>query len=66
MKEGTDRICNISNSLRTFSRADTERKVLFNLHEGINNTLLVLKHRLKANLTFHFSPFRRETLNFPP
>ncbi|MHC5671992.1 sensor histidine kinase [Nostoc sp.] len=49
MKEGTDRICNISNSLRTFSRADTEQKVLFNLHEGINNTLLILKHRLKAN-----------------
>jgi hypothetical protein len=49
MKEGTDRICNISNSLRTFSRADTEQKVLFNLHEGINSTLLILKHRLKAN-----------------
>ncbi|MEH2280709.1 MAG: ATP-binding protein [Nostoc sp.] len=49
MREGTDRISNISNSLRTFSRADTEKKVLFNLHEGINNTLLILKHRLKAN-----------------
>lgn len=49
MEEGTDRISNISNSLRTFSRADTEQKVLFNLHEGINNTLLILKHRLKAN-----------------
>ncbi|MEH1834972.1 MAG: ATP-binding protein [Nostoc sp.] len=49
MKEGTDRISNISNSLRTFSRADTEQKVLFNLHEGINSTLVILKHRLKAN-----------------
>ncbi|MEH2410518.1 sensor histidine kinase [Nostoc sp.] len=49
MKEGTDRIANISNSLRTFSRADTEQKVMFNLHEGINSTLLILKHRLKAN-----------------
>ncbi|MEH2145077.1 MAG: ATP-binding protein [Nostoc sp.] len=49
MKEGTDRICNISNSLRTFSRGDTQQKVLFNLHEGINSTLLILKHRLKAN-----------------
>ncbi|MEH2058822.1 MAG: ATP-binding protein [Nostoc sp.] len=49
MREGTDRISNISNSLRIFSRADTERKVLFNLHEGINSTLLILKHRLKAN-----------------
>ncbi|MEA5599884.1 sensor histidine kinase [Nostoc sp. UHCC 0252] len=49
MKEGTDRISNISNSLRTFSRADTEQKVIFNLHEGIDNTLLILKHRLKDN-----------------
>ncbi|BDI16540.1 hypothetical protein ANSO36C_23420 [Nostoc cf. commune SO-36] len=49
MKEGTDRISNISNSLRTFSRGDTEQKVLFNLHEGINSTLLILKHRLQAN-----------------
>jgi two-component system, NtrC family, sensor kinase len=49
MKEGTDRISNISNSLRTFSRADTEQKVIFNPHEGINNTLLILKHRLKDN-----------------
>ncbi|MBN3922967.1 ATP-binding protein [Nostoc sp. NMS4] len=49
MKEGTDRISNISNSLRVFSRADTEQKVLFNLHEGINSTLIILKHRLQAN-----------------
>ncbi|MEH2191627.1 MAG: ATP-binding protein [Nostoc sp.] len=49
MKEGTDRISNISKSLRNFSRSDTEEKVLFNLHEGINNTLLILKHRLKDN-----------------
>ncbi|MEH1768768.1 sensor histidine kinase [Nostoc sp.] len=49
MTEGTDRISNISNSLRTFSRADTEQKVLFNIHEGINSTLIILKHRLKAN-----------------
>ncbi|MEH1829835.1 MAG: ATP-binding protein [Nostoc sp.] len=49
MREGTDRISNISNSLRTFSRADTEQKVLFNIHEGINSTLMILKHRLKAN-----------------
>ncbi|MBG1258086.1 sensor histidine kinase [Nostoc commune] len=49
MKEGTDRICNISDSLRIFSRADTEQKVIFNLQEGIDSTLMILKHRLKAN-----------------
>ncbi|MDZ8225432.1 sensor histidine kinase [Nostoc sp. ChiVER01] len=49
MKEGTDRICSLSGSLRIFSRADTEQKVFFNLHEGIDSTLIILKHRLKAN-----------------
>ncbi|OJJ12528.1 hypothetical protein BI308_25640 [Roseofilum reptotaenium AO1-A] len=49
MRSGTDRIRHISNSLRTFSRTDKEYKVPFNLHEGIDSTLLILKHRLKAN-----------------
>jgi signal transduction histidine kinase len=49
MKVGTERIQQISVSLRTFSRADRTDKVLFNLHEGLESTLLILKHRLKAN-----------------
>ncbi|MDZ7958115.1 MAG: AAA family ATPase [Aulosira sp. DedQUE10] len=49
MKLGVDRIRNISTSLRTFSRADKDHKIPFNLHEGINSTILILKHRLKAN-----------------
>ncbi|MBD2253056.1 AAA family ATPase [Nostoc parmelioides] len=49
MKGATDRITNISNSLRTFSRADTEYKISANLHEGLDSTLLILKYRLKAN-----------------
>ncbi|WP_104907555.1 sensor histidine kinase [Nostoc sp. 'Lobaria pulmonaria (5183) cyanobiont'] len=40
---------NISHSLRIFSRADTQQKILFNIHEGINSTLVILKHRLQAN-----------------
>ncbi|MBD2440276.1 ATP-binding sensor histidine kinase [Nostoc sp. FACHB-110] len=44
-----DRLKNISTSLRTFSRADRDYKVPFNLHEGIDSTILILKHRLKAN-----------------
>lgn len=44
-----DRIKNISTSLRTFSRADRDYKQPFNLHEGIDSTILILKHRLKAN-----------------
>ncbi len=44
-----DRIKGISTSLRTFSRADKDYKVLFNIHEGIDSTILILKYRLKAS-----------------
>ncbi|MBE9123322.1 AAA family ATPase [Tychonema sp. LEGE 07199] len=49
MNEGVDRIRNISTSLRTFSRADSDRPVSFNIHDGLDSTLLILKHRLKAS-----------------
>ncbi len=49
MSVATERITDISNSLRTFSRADTSQKVACNLHEGIDSTILILKYRLKAN-----------------
>ncbi|MEH2261904.1 trifunctional serine/threonine-protein kinase/ATP-binding protein/sensor histidine kinase [Nostoc sp.] len=51
MKDGGDRITSISKSLRTFSRADTDQKQKFNLHEGIDSTILILRHRLKASET---------------
>jgi predicted ATPase/signal transduction histidine kinase len=44
-----DRLQNISTSLRTFSRADKDYKVKCNIHEGIDSTILILKHRFKAN-----------------
>lgn len=43
-----ERITAISQSLRTFARADTHRKQAFDLHQGIDGTLLILRHRLKA------------------
>ena len=49
MEDSGDRIKSISKSLRTFSRADTETKQAFNLHDGIDSTLLILRHRLKGN-----------------
>jgi signal transduction histidine kinase len=49
MKGGTERILGISISLRSFSRADSTSKVPFNIHEGIDSSLLILSHRLKAN-----------------
>ncbi|MBD2493981.1 hybrid sensor histidine kinase/response regulator [Nostoc sp. FACHB-280] len=49
MKDGGDRIKSISKSLRIFSRADSDSQQPFNIHEGIDSTILILKHRLKAN-----------------
>ncbi|HIK27946.1 MAG: response regulator [Oscillatoriaceae bacterium SKW80] len=48
MREGTERIYQLSSSLRIFSRSDTSQKVPFNIHDGIDSTLLILKYRLKA------------------
>jgi signal transduction histidine kinase len=49
MQGATKRIQTISNSLRNFSRADTEYKITANWHEGIESTLLILKYRLQGN-----------------
>ena len=49
MHDSGERIKSISRSLRTFSRADTETKQTFDLREGIESTVLILQHRLKAN-----------------
>jgi two-component system, NtrC family, sensor kinase len=48
MKEGVHRISHLSQSLRTFSRADQDRLIPFNLHDGIDSTLMILQYRLKA------------------
>ncbi|MEL7358701.1 MAG: ATP-binding protein [Cyanobacteria bacterium J06634_6] len=42
------RITEISQSLRTFARADTAHKQTYDLHKGLDGTLLILRHRLKA------------------
>jgi signal transduction histidine kinase len=49
MHEGIDRVQSLSDSLRNFSRADREHQVPVYLRDGIETTLLILKHRLKAN-----------------
>ena len=43
------RITEISQSLRTFARADTDNKQSYDLHKGLDGTLLILRHRLKAD-----------------
>jgi signal transduction histidine kinase len=47
MKMGTDRIRQIVLSLRNFSRMDEADCKGVNIHEGIDNTLLILHHRMK-------------------
>ncbi|MCT7978362.1 PAS domain S-box protein [Laspinema olomoucense] len=46
MKMGTERIRQIVLSLRNFSRLDESQKKPVDIHEGIDNTLLILQHRL--------------------
>jgi GAF domain-containing protein len=48
MKIGVDRIRQIVLSLRNFSRLDEAEMKAVNIHEGIDSTLLILQHRLKA------------------
>ncbi|TAE84719.1 MAG: sensor histidine kinase [Oscillatoriales cyanobacterium] len=49
LQQSAERIRDISYSMRLFARADSSQKIAFDIHEGINSTLLILKHRLKAN-----------------
>jgi two-component system, NtrC family, sensor kinase len=48
MKVGATRIRDIVRSLRNFSRLDESEMKSVNLHEGIDSTLMILEHRLKA------------------
>lgn len=48
MKEGTRRIREIILSLRNFSRLDEAEFKKIDIHEGIDSTLMILHHRLKA------------------
>ncbi|MBD2003112.1 MULTISPECIES: PAS domain-containing sensor histidine kinase [Cyanophyceae] len=50
MKLGADRIRQIVLSLQNFSRSDQAESKQLNIHEGLDSTLLILQHRLKAKL----------------
>ena len=52
MKMGADRIREIVLSLRNFSRLDNSAKQPANLHEGIDNTLLILHNKLRARAEY--------------
>lgn len=48
MKLSTERIKNISTSLRDFSRVDEKDRTPINIHHGLESTLVILGHRIKA------------------
>ncbi len=48
MATSGDRIKAISRSLRTFARSDIAEKQPYDIHQGIDGTLLILRHRMKA------------------
>ena len=49
MQTSSSRIQEISLSLRSFARSDDHAKEQVQLHDGLESTLMILKHRLKAN-----------------
>ncbi|MEP0819497.1 ATP-binding protein [Trichocoleus desertorum] len=50
MKLGTERIREIVHSLRNFSRLDEAQVKEVDIHEGIESTIMILQHRLKAKV----------------
>ena len=48
MKVGAQRIREIVASLRNFSRMDEAQMKAVDIHEGIDSTLMILEHRIKA------------------
>lgn len=49
MRVGAERIKSIVTSLRTFSRMDEAEIKAVNIHDGLDSTLMILQHRLKAH-----------------
>ncbi|MBD3885761.1 GAF domain-containing protein [Phormidium tenue FACHB-886] len=50
MKVGAERIREIVDSLRNFSRVDEAEQKQVDLHSGLESTILLLRHRLRAKL----------------
>lgn len=53
VREGTGRISSIVGALKTYSYLDQAPIQNVDVHEGLNNTLLMLNNRLKRGITVH-------------
>ncbi|MEM1308344.1 MAG: ATP-binding protein [Cyanobacteria bacterium P01_H01_bin.153] len=65
MKMGAERICQIVLSLRNFSRMDESDYKTVDIHEGIESTLLILQHHLKARPERPATEIIRDYSNLP-
>ncbi|MFS8117734.1 MAG: PAS domain S-box protein, partial [Microcoleus sp.] len=65
MKVGADRIRDLVVSLRNFSRLDESQMKRVDIHEGIESTLLILQHRIKANVLRPAIEIIKEYGDFP-
>lgn len=66
MKIGTERIRQIVVSLRNFSRMDEAEYKSVDIHEGIDSTLLIVQHRLKATHSRPEIKVYKDYANLPP
>ncbi|MBD2681465.1 MULTISPECIES: ATP-binding protein [Nostoc] len=66
MKVGTDRIREIVLSLRNFSRMDEAEFKSVDIHQGIDSTLMILQHRLKAKSEQSEIQVIKDYGNLPP
>jgi len=66
MKLGTDRIRDLVVSLRNFSRLDEAEMKCVNLHQGIDNTLLILHNQLRATAGRLEIVVKKDYGNLPP
>ncbi|WP_051470156.1 sensor histidine kinase [Fischerella sp. PCC 9605] len=65
MEMGSQRICQIVLSLRNFSRLDEADFKVVDIHEGIDNTLMILQHRLRATHNLSAIEVIKEYSNLP-
>ncbi|RCJ18653.1 serine/threonine protein kinase [Nostoc sp. ATCC 43529] len=65
MKVGSSRIRTIVLGLRNFSRLDEYEMKPVDIHEGIDNTLMILQHRLKENNDYPEIKVIKEYGNIP-
>lgn len=51
IEEGANRTSNIVKGLRSFSRLDDDKHQLYDIHEGIDSTLILLQNKFKNRIT---------------